>query len=84
MHLLKAGLSRCLARARAGQVIEVTLHGKPVVRLIGIPQSNSAGLGRLLAKGAARWGGGKPALHAAVGLEGGGTSLSEMVRGDRG
>lgn len=83
MHLFKAGLSRCVAQARAGQVIEVTLHGKPVVCLIGIPPLSTAGIGRLLARGAAQWGGGKPALHAAVELKGGGTTLSEMVREDR-
>ena len=84
MHVLKAGLSRYVAQARAGKVIEVTSHDKPVVRIVGIPSSDNAGIGRLLAGGAAQWGGGKPALHAAVKLKGGGKSLREMVREDRG
>jgi hypothetical protein len=54
-----------------------------VVRIVGIPSADNAGIGRLLARGAAQWGGGKPALHAAVELEGGGKSLSEMVREGR-
>lgn len=83
MHLLKAGLSRCVARARAGQVIEVTLYREPVVRIVGIPSSNDAGIACLLARGAAQWGGGKPALHAAVELKGGGTTVSQMVREGR-
>lgn len=84
MHVLKAGLSRYVAQARAGKVIEVTSHDKPVVRIVGIPSSDNAGIGRLLLTGAAQWGGGKPALHAAVKLKGSGKTVSEMVREDRG
>lgn len=84
MHALKVGLSRYVAQARGGEVIEVTSHDKPVVRIVGIPSSDNLGIGRLLASGAAQWGGGKPALHAAVQLKGSGKSLSEMVREDRG
>jgi prevent-host-death family protein len=83
MHLLKPGLSHCVAQARAGEVIEVTSHGKLAVRIVGIPSADNSGIGRLLARGAAQWGGGKPALHAAVELEGGGTTVSEMVREGR-
>lgn len=84
MHVLKAGLSRYVAQARAGKVIEVTSHDKPVVRIVGIPSSDNSGIGRLLVSGAAQWGGGKPALHSAVKLKGGGKTLSEMVLEDRG
>jgi prevent-host-death family protein len=83
MHLLKAGLSHCVAQACAGQVIEITSHGKLAVRIVGIPSADNAGIGRLLARGAAQWGGGKPALHAAVELEGSGKSSSEMIRESR-
>lgn len=84
MHVLKAGLSRYVAQARAGQVIEVTSHDKPVVRIVGIPSSDQSGVNRLLASGAAQWGGGKPAFHAPVKLRIGGKTLSEMISEDRG
>ncbi len=84
MHVLKAGLSRYVAKARAGTVIEVTSHDKPIVRIVGIPADQPPGIARLLASGAASGGGGKPALLPAIKLSGGGKTVSEMVREDRG
>jgi prevent-host-death family protein len=84
MHELKAGLSRYVARARAGEVIEVTSHDKPVARLTGIASADAPGVARLLARGAAQWQGGKPALKAAVRLRATGKALAEMVLEDRG
>jgi prevent-host-death family protein len=84
MRELKAGLSRYVAQARAGVVIEITSHDKPVARLIGIPATDKLGVTRLLARGAARWSGGKPVLGPAVKLRAGGKSLSEIVLEDRG
>ena len=84
MHQLKAGLSRYVARARAGEVIEVTSHDKPVARIVGIPATEPLGVARLIARGAAQWRGGKPAPQPAVRLLAGGKALSEMVREDRG
>jgi prevent-host-death family protein len=84
MHVLKAGLSRYVARARAGETIEVTSHDKPVVRIIGISALAQPGVARLLASGAATWAGGKPSLQAPVRLEAAGKTLSEMVLEDRG
>ncbi len=84
MHELKSGLSRYVARARAGETIEITSHDKPVARLIGVPAGGPAGVSRLLARGAASWGGGKPALRAPVVLSAGGNAVSEMVLEDRG
>ena len=37
IHELKAQLSRCVARAHAGEVIVITSHSKPVARLTGVP-----------------------------------------------
>ena len=54
VHEFKLGLSRYVAQARAGTVIELTSHDKPVARIIGIPATESPGLTRLLARGA-RW-----------------------------
>lgn len=84
MHQLKAGLSKYVAQAQAGEVIAITSHDKPVAMLVGIPVTRSAGLSRLLASGAVRWSGGKPRLDRAVTLTSGGKSVSEMVLEDRG
>ena len=84
MHELKSGLSRYVAMARAGEVIEITSHDKPVARLVGVPPDIPSGISRLLACGAATWKGGKPAFQAPLALSPGGKSLSEMVLEDRG
>ena len=84
MNELKAGLSRYVARARAGEVIEVTSHDKPVARLTGIATAGAPGVARLLAGGAAQWHGGKPVLEPAVRLGTSGKALAEMVLEDRG
>jgi prevent-host-death family protein len=54
MHELKAGLSRYVAQARAGEVIEITSHDKPVARLVGVPPAQPPGVARLLARGTAK------------------------------
>ena len=84
MHELKARLSSYVARAHAGEVIEVTSHDKPVVRIVGVPRSDQPGIARLLATGRATWGGGKPAPGIALKLAGGASTLSEIVLEDRG
>ena len=83
MHELKSGLSRYVAKARAGEVIEITSHDRPVARLVGVATGGPAGVSRLLASGAATWGGGKPALHAPVVLSAGGQTVSESLLQDR-
>jgi len=84
MHELKAGLSRFMAQAHAGAVIEVTSHDKPIARIVGIPAAEQSGLTHLMARGAAQWSGGKPSLQPAVKLEGDGKTLSATVLEDRG
>jgi prevent-host-death family protein len=84
MNVLKAGLSRFMAQARAGAVIEVTSHDKPIARIVGIPETPNTGMARLMAQGGAQWSGGKPALVPAVQLSGSGKPLSVMVMEDRG
>ncbi len=84
MHQLKIGLSRYVAQARAGTVIEITSHDKPVARIVGIPATEQIGVARLLTSGAATWGGGKPALLDPVMLSGQGKPLSATVIEDRG
>ena len=87
MHVLKAGLSRYVAHARAGAVIEVTSHDKPVVRIVGIPSGKPVGppgVAALLASDAARWSGGKPAFQSPITLGSGGKTLGELIAEDRG
>ena len=84
MHELKAKLSSYVARAHAGEVIEVTSHDKPVVRIIGVTRTDPPGLARLLATGQATWGGGKPALSIALKLPEGTATVSKIVLEDRG
>lgn len=84
MRELKAGLSRYVAQARAGTAIEITLHDKPVARLVGIAPQGPAGVARLIDAGAAQWRGGKPSLRPPIALESGGGSLGSMVLEDRG
>jgi prevent-host-death family protein len=81
---LKAGLARVLARARAGEVIEVTSHNRPIARIVGIPDEAEGGLRRLVAAGAAAWAGGKPDFEAPLVLGRTGTPLSQIVLEDRG
>ncbi len=81
---LKADLSRLLARAQAGEVIEVTSHNRPVARILGAPKWADGGVGRLLALGQLSWGGGKPAFEAPLRLGGEGMAVSRMVLEDRG
>jgi prevent-host-death family protein len=79
----KARLSHYLRRARAGQTIEITSHRKVIARLTGVPPTESDGIARLVASGAAQWGGGKP-RGAEIRLTEVGPRVSEMVLEDRG
>jgi prevent-host-death family protein len=79
----KARLSHYLRRARAGQTIEITSHRKVIARVTGVPAAETDGISRLVASGAAQWGGGKP-RGAEIRLAEGGTRVSDMVLQDRG
>lgn len=84
MHVLKADLSRYVAMARAGAVIEITSHDKPIVRIVGFPPAGLQGVERLLACGVATWQGGKPTPVPAVKLGAAGRPLSDTALEDRG
>ena len=60
MREFKSHLAKYVSQAQAGEIIELTSHRKLVARLIGVPFSAHQGLTRLVAAGAATWGGGKP------------------------
>jgi prevent-host-death family protein len=79
----KARLSHYLRRARAGQTIEITSHRKIIARLTGVPPTETGGVSRLIASGAAQWSGGKP-RGAEIRLTDLGQRVSDMVLQDRG
>jgi prevent-host-death family protein len=79
----KARLSHYLGRARAGQTIEITSHRKVIARVTGIPPAETESISRLVASGAAQWGGGKP-RGAEIRLTEGGPLVSDLVLQDRG
>ncbi|MDZ7662777.1 type II toxin-antitoxin system prevent-host-death family antitoxin [Thiohalophilus sp.] len=79
----KAHLSRYLARVRAGETLEITSHRKVIARVMAAADKEAKGIPRLLASGAARWDGRKPA-GSAIRLADTGTPLSSMVMEDRG
>lgn len=81
---LKSRLSQVLARAQAGEVIEVTSHKRLIARIVGIPSSADANLRGLIGRGDLSWKGGKPRLDPPVTLAAQGTSLSQLVLEDRG
>lgn len=80
---LKAELSRVLAQARCGEVIEVTSHRQPIARIVGIPPQADDGVRRLMATGALTWRGGKPDFGVPETLGAEGRSVSAMVLEDR-
>jgi len=82
MHEFKAHLARYIQRAQSGG-IELTSHRRVVARIIGVPQSEHAGVARLLATGAASWQGGKP-KGASLVLQEQGKPVSTLVLEDRG
>ncbi len=81
---LKSSLSRVLALAQGGEVIEVTSHSKPIARIIGIPPQADEGLRHLMASGILSWNGSKPTFAPTRALAPGGTPIGQMVLEDRG
>jgi len=81
---LKSKLSRVLALAQGGEAIEVTSHGKPVARIVGIPPLTHEGLRSMMARGTLSWNGGKPNLAPPLALSPDGMPVSEVALEDRG
>ena len=84
---LKTHLSQWLARAQAGEVVEVTSHRKPIARITAVkpaePTSTNP-LQKAIDAGLISWNGQKPNLPPPVKLRGKGKLLSEIVIEDRG
>lgn len=83
MQEFKSHLAQYVAQAQSGQVIELTSHRKIVARIVGVPQTESEGVARLVSSGCASWQGGKP-VGAEFVLASGGKPVSEIMLEDRG
>ena len=84
---LKTHLSEWLARAQAGEVVEVTSHRKPIAHITAVSQPNPAPTGPLqkaIEAGFVSWNGQKPVLPPPIVLRGAGPLVSAMVIEDRG
>lgn len=81
---LKATLSRVMARAQAGEVIEVTSHRKPIARIVGVPAKAESRLKSLVLNGAISLSGAKPLLPAPLALKPAAKRVSEIILEDRG
>ena len=84
VSILKANLSRLLALAQDGEVIEVISDGKPIARIVGIPDVHHHLPKKLTADNSVTWNGKKPtfAKHLPA-LSMGGTPLIKIIQQDR-
>jgi prevent-host-death family protein len=84
---LKTHLSEWLARAQAGEVVEVTSHRKPIARITAVKQPVQGAPNPLQAAidaGIVSWNGQKPVFPPPVKLRGEGKLISDIVIEDRG
>jgi len=85
---LKTHLSEWLARAQAGEVVEVTSHRKPIARITAVkqpdPSSSPHPLQKAIDAGVVTWSGQKPVFPPPVKLNDGGPLISDIVIEARG
>ncbi|MEX1316972.1 MAG: type II toxin-antitoxin system prevent-host-death family antitoxin [Synechococcaceae cyanobacterium] len=84
---LTTHLSAWLARAQAGEVVEVTSHHKPIARITaGKPQdpAPTSPLQQAIDAGVISWSGQKPVFPPPIKLNDGGPLISDIVIDDRG
>ena len=84
---LKTHLSTWLARAQAGEVVEVTSHRKPIARITAVKstqQGSADPLQAAIEAGVVSWNGQKPVFPPPIKLKGQGKLISEIVIEDRG
>ena len=84
---LKTHLSEWLARAQAGEVVEVTSHRKPIARITAVKPADSgitSPLQKAIDAGLISWSGQKPVIPPPVKLNDGGPLMSDIVIEDRG
>jgi prevent-host-death family protein len=84
---LKAHLSEWLARAQAGEVVEVTSDRRPIARIMAVKPATTAStnpLQKAIDAGVLSWDGQKPVLPPPVRLNDGGPLMIDIVIEDRG
>jgi prevent-host-death family protein len=84
---LKTHLSAWLARAQAGEVVEVTSHRKPIARITAVKPAEPTStdpLQKAIDAGLISWNGQKPVFPPPIKLSGKGKLISEIVIEDRG
>ena len=84
---LKTHLSEWLARAQAGEVVEVTSHRKPIARITAVKPADSgitSPLQKAIDAGLISWNGQNPVIPPPVKLNDGGPLMSDIVIEDRG
>ena len=59
---LKHGLKHCLARVEAGEILTVTMRGRPIARLTPVGNPDVDDVAELIAAGVVQWSGKKPRL----------------------
>lgn len=83
---LKTHLSQWLARAQAGEVVEVTSHRRSIARITAVKPVEAVSANPLqnaMDAGIVSWNGQKPVFPPPVRLGGAGKRVSEMVLEDR-
>jgi prevent-host-death family protein len=83
---LKTHLSSWLARAEAGEMVEVTSHRKPIARITAVKSPEKVSpdpLQAAIGAGVVSWNGQKPVFPAPIKLKGQGKRISDIVIGDR-
>ena len=84
VSVLKANLSRLLARAQDGEVIEVISDGKPIARIVGIPAAQHRLPKKFTAGNSITWNGKKPIFAKDLPtLSMNGRSLEKIIRQNR-
>ncbi|MCP9917765.1 type II toxin-antitoxin system prevent-host-death family antitoxin [Cyanobium sp. ATX 6F1] len=87
MRDLKTHLSEWLARAQAGEVVEVTSHRRPIARITAVkqpdPSSSPHPLQKAIDACVITWSGQKPVFPPPVKLNDSGKLVSEIVLEDR-
>jgi prevent-host-death family protein len=85
---LKTHLSAWLARAQAGEVVEVTSHRRPIARITAVHQPDGSSpphpLQQAIEAGVISWSGKKPVLPPPVKLNDDGPLISDIVIEGRG
>ncbi|MFM9047917.1 MAG: type II toxin-antitoxin system Phd/YefM family antitoxin, partial [Cyanobium sp.] len=84
---VKSHLSEWLARAQAGEVVEVTSHRQPIARITAVKPAepiSSNQLQQAIDAGLISWSGQNPVIPPPVKLNDGGPLMSDIVIEDRG